>query len=115
MSSLAHISSAASTAFLQEADFADDHVAICCFAHVVDGQKGDTDRGEGFHFDTCAVGYAHGCTRCNTRVFDFKIEFNARNAQRVTHWDEVRRAFGGHDARKARGFQHIAFGDIAPR
>ena len=74
MSSLANIRSAASAAFLQETDFSDDHVAIYCFAHVVNGQQGDTYCGEGFHFDTCAVGYAHCRTRCNARDEYFRVK-----------------------------------------
>ena len=86
-----------------EADGFDAHAAVNGLAHVVYGECGDADGGEGFHLDAglagglCLGGDADGAS---VRV-QVEIDGDAAEGQRVAEGYEVGGLLGAHDARDA--------------
>jgi len=94
----------------QQLHITDDHAAVRCFTHVVNGQQGDLHGGEGFHLhaglaDVFGGGGADHLTGLGQH---FELDRDARERDRVAQGDQVAGLFGAHDARQARDAQHIA-------
>ena len=82
----------------------DGHAAVHGLAHVVDGEQGHLDGGEGFHLYAGGADGFHGCGTkyaCSVRLtYADSFEFNSDADQRqgVAQWDEVAGFLGRHDA-----------------
>ena len=93
----------------------DGHAAVHGLAHVVDGEQGHLDGGEGFHLYAGGADGFHGCGTkyaCSVRLtYADSFEFNSDADQRqgVAQRDEVAGFLGGHDAGDAGDAQHVAF------
>ena len=97
--------------FFHEADLANHHRLVDRLHHVVDGQRGDRDGGEGFHFDAGLAGGADGATMSKPARVVVRSTLDVGQRQRMAQRDQLRRALGGHDAGQPRGLQRIAFLD----
>ena len=97
------------TYFFQQLDIGDRHAPIHRLAHVIDGQQGDLDGGERFHFNS---GRTHGlCARLahHALVADLKVDSHSGQRDGMTQRDQVGGSFAGHDACDARDAEHIPF------
>src|SRR5207248_1366998 len=93
---------AAAAALLLQPDALDGHNTVDGLAHVVDGECGDADGGEGLHLDAGAAEDPHGGLDAQEVVLgEGEIEGGAGDGEGVTEGDEVAGALGGHDAGEA--------------
>src|SRR5438105_2753504 len=102
---------AATPALLLQPYLFDRHNTIDRLAHVINGQRGNADGGQCFHFHAGAAEDADG--RFNAEeIVAFVGEINGcrRDRQRMAKGDEVAGALGGHDAGQAGDFEDVAFG-----
>ncbi len=95
---------------LQQLHIGDSHTPVDGFAHVVDGQQGELDGGQGFHFN---AGLTDGFDRRvadDATGFFVCIELNGDpcQGQRMAEWNEIAGLFGRHDAGDARDPKHVA-------
>src|SRR5438270_13476316 len=93
---------AAAAALLFQPDALDGHNTIDGLAHVIDGEGGDADGGEGLHLDAGAAEDADGGLD-GQEVVGGKGEVNLGDGdgERVAEGDEIAGAFGGQDAGEA--------------
>ena len=102
--------------FFQQLHVGNRHAPVNGFAHVVDGEQGDLDGGEGFHFDAGGAdglyrGGAGDAGHAGGRVdgAGLKLDGDTGQRQRVAQGNEVAGFFGGHDAGDAGNAEHVAF------
>src|SRR5208282_1293284 len=112
---LCAIMTAATAAFLDQPDALDAHAAFDRLHHVIDGQAGDGDGGEGFHLDAGLSRDFDPRPDLNAGQLGVRpdIDFDLRDGKRVTERDQFVRALGRHDAGDARGAEHIALFGVA--
>src|SRR5262245_3937192 len=105
---------AAAAALLLQADALDGQGAIDGLAHVVDGQGGDADGGEGLHLDAGAAVDADGGLDVQFAVAgEGEVEGGGGDRQGVAQGDQVAGALGGQDAGEAGHLQDVALGEGA--
>jgi hypothetical protein len=95
----------------QQLHIGDGHAAVHGFAHVVNGQQGELDGGQGFHFDTGLTdGFHCGATENAVGFFvGIELDGDARQGEWVAQRNQVAGFFGRHDAGDAGNAKHIAF------
>ena len=104
---------AAAAGFFFELDLLDRHAAVDAFAHVVYGECSDADSGECFHFDAgFAVDLGDRFDAKRVFIRKRKVDRHRLQRKRMAQWNEVGRAFGGHDAGQSGDFEHVAFGEL---
>lgn len=98
------------TGFLEQLDAADFHEAINGLTHVVNREKPNLHGGESFHFHTRLPSRFAGCNASHGALCLVKLEINghARERNRMTQRDQVRRLFARHNGRHAGNADHIA-------
>src|SRR5579859_4611413 len=102
---------AAAAALLFQPDALDRHNTIDSLAHVVDGQGGDADGGEGFHLDAGAAEDAYGRLQAQDGVaLEGEVHDGGGDGEGVAEGDKVAGALGGQDAREAGDFEDVALG-----
>src|SRR3954470_7012202 len=102
---------AAAAALLFQPDALDGHNTVDGLAHVVDGEGGDADGGEGLHLDAGAAEDAHGGLDAQeVGLGEGEIEGGAGDGEGVAEGDEVAGALGGHDAGEAGDLEDVALG-----
>jgi hypothetical protein len=81
------------------------------FAHVIDGQRRNRDRGDGFHFNAGLINGAHRCFNAHAacRRIRRKVNLDMGNILGMAHGDEFRGFLGGHDTGNTGGLKDIAF------
>src|SRR5215472_4081676 len=89
---------------LDEMNGFDAYATLDCLDHVVDGEAGDRDRGERFHFDAGRSNHLHGGLHDATRQVGIgrDVERDLRDRERMTERDKIMGPLGGHDARDSR-------------
>src|SRR5437870_3207847 len=98
--------------FGKEFDFGNAHSLIHGFAHVVNGEGGDADGGESFHFDAGLGGDFGGGSHDDTIAGfgDVEIDFAMGQRQRMAERDKLAGLLGGENAGEPRGSENVAFG-----
>src|SRR3954471_19305753 len=105
---------AAAAALLFQPDALDGHNTIDGLAHVVDGEGGDADGGQGLHLDAGAAEDADGGLDAQqVRGGEGELDGGGGDGQRVAEGDEVAGALGGHDAGQAGDLEDVALGQGA--
>jgi predicted Zn-dependent protease len=100
---------------LQQLDVVDGHAAVHRLAHVVDGEQGHIDGGEGFHFDPGGADSLYRCrakNACSPRrccVNSFEFDSNASQRERVTERNQLAGFLGALNPGNAGDAQHITF------
>src|SRR3954451_8090003 len=103
---------AAAAALLLQPDALDGHNTVDGLAHVVDGEGGDADGGEGLHLDAGAAEDADGGVDAEGVVGgEGEVDGGAGEGEGVAEGDEVAGALGGHDAGEAGDLEDIALGE----
>ena len=99
--------------FLREADAGDLHGAVSGLQHVVDGERGDRDGGERFHFNTGRTGDAYLRADMQPCGHLARREFHGRLAegQGMAKGNQFRGLLCGQDSCQSCGRQHVAFRD----
>ena len=94
---------------LQQFDFADLHGFIDGLAHVVDGKRGHTDGGEGFHFHAGLCGSLGQRRDADTGRLDGKINTHFAESDLVAERNQLGGEFRGLEASDSGDAQHLAF------
>ncbi len=97
--------------FFQQLQRLDDHAAIDCFNHIVDGQQTAGAGGQRFHFDAGATESfgSGGAGDCGCRRVEIELDGDARECDRMAERDQVAGAFGGLNGGDAGDAEYIAF------
>ena len=98
-----------------EVDVGDRHALLDGLDHVVDGQRGDADRGQRLHLDARLVDGPHArldgqLTAARRRS---EADIDAGDAERVAERDQIGRALGRQDARRPRDAENVPLGRVA--
>ncbi len=97
-----------------EVDVFDAEVLVDGFAHVVEGEAGDGDGGEGLHLDAGAGGErsrGRDAQRSGGRAFEVDLDVVEREG--VAEGDQLIDSLGGQDACQPRRSQRFALGQVA--
>ena len=103
----------------EEADVGDGHGLVDGLAHVVDGEGGDADGGQGLHLDAGLGVDGGGGVDADLAVVgrgggeggDVEVDGDRVGGEAVAERDEVGGAFGGHDAGDTGDGQDLPLGD----
>ena len=98
------------TMLLQQLHIGDGHAPVDGFAHVINGQQGELDGGQGLHLDAGLADGFDGGVADDAVGFFVGIELNGDpcQSQRVAERNQVAGFFGRHDAGDARDAEHVA-------
>src|SRR3954470_20855387 len=89
---------AAAAALLFQPDALDGHNTVDSLAHVVDGEGGDADGGEGLHLDASAAEDTDGRLNAQQVVSnEGEVDGSGGDRQRMAQGNEIARSLGGHD------------------
>ncbi|MNZ78117.1 hypothetical protein D3C78_966810 [compost metagenome] len=98
----------------QHAHAIDDHAAINCLAHIVNGQRSDTGSGQRFHFHAGLPGQlATGNDVDGVIAFGTELDLDAGQQQRVAQRDQVTGLFRCLDTGNTRHSEDITLGVLA--
>ena len=109
-----HKAPAFAAMLLEQSHARDHHATVCRFAHIVDGEQGDLDGGQRFHFNT---GGAHSFCRNpadNVRrlmyggAYTFQLHCEVRQGQGMAQRNQGASLFGTLNAGNAGNAQHVA-------
>src|ERR1700724_1403577 len=91
---------AAAAALFHEPDALDAHAAVDCLHHVIDGEAGDRNGGQRFHFDTGLAGHFYARRDANAGQLGIgrDVDVDLRQQQGMTQRDPFMGALGRHDA-----------------
>jgi len=82
---------------LDELHGADAHAALVALQHVVDGEAGGRDRGQGLHLHAGPVDGAHRGGHLDAGGTGPRLHLHPREGDGVAERDDVRRPLGRHD------------------
>src|SRR5215203_4873885 len=96
--------------FLEECDLFYCHALVDCLAHIVDGQRGHANSGEGLYLDAGTVVRTGRRGDRYAILAYFELDVNGGQVQPVTERYELWRLLGRHHTGDPGRIQHVALG-----